>query len=117
MVENNQSAAPTFDLLKMDRKLQARAKGRRVAKLVAWGGLVAGGLKRGGGWGWLAAGCGLYGVLRELLDWREAAPEWQRGTPRQGVVQRLLGRGPVDRVDQGSAHSFPASDAPSYDIH
>jgi hypothetical protein len=111
------SAAPTFDLMRMDRQIRTRVAGRRVAKLAAWSGLVVAGLRRGGGWGWLATGCGLYGFVAELLDWRESAPEWQKGSPHHGVVQRLFGKARTDLVDEASSHSFPASDSPSHDIH
>jgi hypothetical protein len=104
--------AESFDLMRMDRQIQRRVAGRRALEAAAMLGVVAVGLRRGGALGWAAAGLGLSALARQLWVWLEARPEWRKGAPAH--LRRLLNG---DRVDVGSAYSFPASDAPAHDLH
>lgn len=112
MTGSETPGAGTFDLLRMDRGIQRRTAGRRAAKAAAMLGVAALGSRRGGILGWAAAGVSLVALAREIWDWLEARPEWRKRAPIS--LRRLLS---ADRVDAASASSFPASDAPSYDLH
>ena len=115
LTDTNASPALTFDLLRMDRQIQRRDTRRRLTKTLAWTSLIAVSMARRGVLGWLLAGGGVYGLVNELLDWRDSRPEWSKhiGPAHHGVVRRLLARRPRDSVDSQSKLSFPASDAPS----
>jgi hypothetical protein len=99
-----------FDLMRMDRRIGQRLLRRRIAKLAAWSGLVAVGITRGGFFGWLGSGIGLFGIAAEVGDWLESRPEWQKG---ELPGARLLRTSHVNSVDRASSESFPASDAPA----
>jgi hypothetical protein len=110
-----QTTPGSFDLLSMDRQIQRRVVRGHAVHVAAWSGLIALGFKKGGVLGWLGAGAGVYGLVRELLAWRDERPEWRKLAPRKPLLERLLRRGHSDPVDQASAASFPASDAPTYE--
>jgi hypothetical protein len=115
MSQGIQPATPSFDLLRMDRTIRARVVRTRALHVAAWTGVVAVGLKKGGVIGWLGTGMGLFGLVRELLVWREKRPEWRKASRNGPSFRRFLRSGQTDAVDRASAASFPASDAPSHD--
>lgn len=109
------SSTVSFDLLRMDRQIQRRETRRRLTKTLAWTSLIAVSITRRGVLGWLVASGGMYGLVHELLDWRDSRPEWSKHIrpAHHGVVGRLLERHPHDGVDSQSKSSFPASDPPA----
>jgi hypothetical protein len=115
MSQGIQPASPSFDLLRMDREIQARVVRKRALHIAAWTGVFAIGFKRGGVLGWLGTGIGLFGLARELLVWQEEQPEWRKASGHGLSLWRLLRSKHVDPTDRASAASFPASDAPSRD--
>jgi hypothetical protein len=110
-----EGSGPSFDLLGMDRQIQRRIGRERAMRVTFWLGLVALGLRQRGVFGWLGAGAGSFALVRELSVWNLERPEWQRQSiAHEGPwLRRLLRSGRADPVDQTSAKSFPASDAPS----
>ena len=99
----------SFDLMKMDRKIGARFRARRVAKLAAWGALAVVGLRRGGILGLLLAAYGVERGIRILSgnkSWTELFAQLSHPDAPK------FGEGTRDRVDQASWESFPASDPP-----
>ena len=118
-VDTTSSTAGSFDLLRMDRQIQRRETRRRLTKTMAWTGLIAVSVAKRGVLGWLLAGGGIYGLVHELLDWRDSRPEWSKhsGHTHHGVVGRLFARQPRDVVDKQSKFSFPASDPPTGGPH
>jgi hypothetical protein len=114
-LEASAAGGESFDLLQADRQIQRRDTRRRVTKSVGWASLVAFSISRGGVLGWAVAAGGVYGLVHELLDWRESRPEWKKHAAHapHGVVGRLLAHRPRDAVDNQSKLSFPASDPPA----
>jgi hypothetical protein len=106
---------PSFDLLRMDRQIKRRVLRQRAWQIAAWAGITGIGIKKGGVIGWLGAGVGLFGLVRELLLWRDQRPEWRKASRQLPTVRRLLRTERGERVNQSSASSFPASDAPSHE--
>lgn len=104
----------SFDLMKMDRKIQAKKRARRVLKVAAYGGLIALGLKQGRWLGFMLAAYGVTGALRAL---QKDNPSW-RATPKQRLRARVSEgfKTPRDRVDHDSRESFPASDPPGQGV-
>jgi len=104
----------SFDLLRMDRQIRRKTAASRAARAAALLGVAVFGGRRGGVLGWAAAGLGLAGLAGEVWAWLDARPEWRKQAPLS--LRRLFGSR-RDPVDVASAGSFPASDAPSYDLH
>lgn len=100
----------SFDLLKVDRAIERRARASRVAQAVLWGGLLAFGLKRRGAVGLVAMAVSLERLYRMFKpDARKPAGQPQGRQLRSSAKSREW-----DRVDQGLWETFPASDPPGH---
>jgi hypothetical protein len=107
-------AGASFDLMRMDRRIEQRLRLRRLAKVAALSGLCVVGATRGGVLGWLSSGVGLLGLAREVGNWLESRPHWQKAAARGHLPgARLLRTTRRNRVDHDSSASFPASDSPA----
>lgn len=110
-----QTTPKTFDLLRMDRRIERRIARGHALHVAAWSGVIVLSARKGGVLGWLGVGAGVFALVRRLTVWRDERPEWRTSAPRRPLLQRLLRSGHPDRVEQASAASFPASDAPTHD--
>jgi hypothetical protein len=107
--------AQSFDLLRMDREIVSRQARRRLMKVSGWVGVIALSLSSRRMLGWLVAAGAVYGLVHELLDWRDERPDWKKDAHHRsgGLGRRLLTPRRVDQVERGSEQSFPASDPPA----
>lgn len=106
--------AASFDLMRMDRGIGQRLQLKRLARVAAWTGLCVVGATRGGALGALGTGVGLFGLAKELGDWLESRPHWQKTAARGHLPGlRLFRTSRMNPVDRESSASFPASDSPS----
>jgi hypothetical protein len=100
----------SFDLLKVDRAIDRRARALRVARVALWGGLLAFGLRRRGGLGLAAMAVSLerlYHLFAPTI--RNGAHAVPGRSPRRGIPTN---KQDWDQVDQASWETFPASDPP-----
>jgi hypothetical protein len=109
---NVETQHQSFDLMKMDRKIGARFRARRVAKVAAWGGLAALGLRRGGIIGFLLAAYSVQRGVCILTGSKSVKELFAQLAQHRHPDAPKFGEGTRDRVDQASWESFPASDPP-----
>jgi hypothetical protein len=98
----------SFDLLKLDRDLERRARAARVANVALWGGLLAFGLRRRGPLGLAATALSLERLYRAF------APAIRAVSGRPVPRATPLDKGEWDRVDEANWETFPASDPPGH---
>ena len=109
-VDNRALVPPTesFDLLRMDRKIERRVRLARYARLTSWAALVVFGLRRRGLFGFALAAVGVTQLGRALADRVELWPK-----PKGPALRQLESRSTDAAIDHASWASFPASDPPS----
>jgi len=104
----------TFDIVKLGKRVDARIKRKRAARILGGVGLATAALWRGGIFApvLFLGGAALFvrGVTDEPL--KEAASRLGRWLDR--TSPHRFGEGERDLVDESSWQSFPASDPPSY---
>jgi hypothetical protein len=101
----------SFDLLKVDRDIDRRARAVRVASVALWGGLLAFGLRRRGGLGLAAMAVSLERLYHLFAPntARNGARALPGRSPRRAIPTN---KQDWDQVDQASWETFPASDPP-----
>jgi hypothetical protein len=100
----------SFDLLKVDRDIDRRARAVRVASVALWGGLLAFGLRRRGGLGLAAMAVSLERLYHLFAP---ASRNGSRAVPGRAPRRAMpTGKQDWDQVDQALWETFPASDPP-----
>jgi hypothetical protein len=103
---NSANEQQSFDLMKMDHQITRRAKREQWLHALAWGGLVAIGVRRRGLIGFAIATFGLERLARTL----GVQTFWQKYNT-SGRAKSPVEMAPVDH---SSWESFPASDPPAH---
>jgi hypothetical protein len=98
----------SFDLLKLDRDIERRARTARLASVALWGGLLAFGLRRRGALGLAAIAVSLERLYRVFAP----AARADHVSGHSALRAKPTDKGEWDRVDEASWETFPASDPP-----